>query len=210
MWRRQVDHDEDDNPSADLTPLIDLIFLLLIFLILTIKFVPDEKMIDQMLPAKGSGVDLSLEPPLEVVITILPAALPRQANRATVSAWLDDPHGDVRVRCAGADIILAQDGDPEAKLAKLTTFITERLEHFEQDAARRSDQAPVRVHGYSGLAWRYLLWVFDAVRAYEKDHGQVEVASRHDKGRECSFNAPPLRQEDNEHLISELIDLTRQ
>jgi len=50
-----IDDQDDEEPSANLTPLIDVVFLLLIFFMVTTTFLDPEREIDIDLPTAESG-----------------------------------------------------------------------------------------------------------------------------------------------------------
>ena len=100
----RIQVDDEEEVKGDMTPMIDIIFLLLIFFILTTKFIPEEKMIASVLPTnKGqASASVQLEEKHDVNILIFPAAffmggtIPAMAQVAVgersrfgrVSAWL--------------------------------------------------------------------------------------------------------------------------
>ena len=72
------DMDDEDEVEADMTPMIDVIFLLLVFFILTTKFIPEEKIISSLMPT-DKGQSAASSPPIEEIVNanilIYPARL---------------------------------------------------------------------------------------------------------------------------------------
>ena len=77
------------DAEVDLVPLIDCVFLLLIFFILTSRFVPDEFMLSALMPTNGTAKIVG--PPSviseQIRIAITPAGAPARASEAELDAW---------------------------------------------------------------------------------------------------------------------------
>ena len=58
----------DESPGVDLTPLIDVVFLLLIFFMVSSTF-REETVLAVDLPKANSGAALNQPPPVEIVVT---------------------------------------------------------------------------------------------------------------------------------------------
>ena len=64
--RKRLDPSDQEDVEGDMTLMIDIVFLLLIFFLLTTKFIVPEKMISQLLPTNKGQASSSppvVEPP---------------------------------------------------------------------------------------------------------------------------------------------------
>jgi biopolymer transport protein ExbD len=173
---------DDEEVKADMTPMIDVIFLLLIFFILTTKFIPEEKIIASILPNKGSSsAQTQEEEQLDPVkVRIYPASMtvglgPQQLDQM----WHEDrDSAQVVVKIGNTDTGVIIDGlklgsrnadESEGELEKIHGYVNQALLAVEGLAAPnpRSEQATVEIHAFSGLPWKYALSSYDAVRQYE-------------------------------------------
>ena len=64
-----IDPEDEDEPNGNLTPLIDVVFLLLIFFMVTTTFLDPEREIDIDLPVAESGGE-PLEELEEIVVSV--------------------------------------------------------------------------------------------------------------------------------------------
>lgn len=64
------DPDAGEEPVVNLTPLIDVVFLLLVFFMVTTTFLDPEREIEVELPLAESGAEPET-PPQEVILTVL-------------------------------------------------------------------------------------------------------------------------------------------
>ncbi len=61
---------EDEQPTLNLTPMIDVVFLLIIFFMVGTKFTDDERKIELDLPAVGQSAALTAAPQKRVVYVL--------------------------------------------------------------------------------------------------------------------------------------------
>ena len=62
--------ENDENFSFDLTPLVDVVFLLLIFFMVSTVFVDFKRQMDISLPSSKSSVPSELKEPVKVELTV--------------------------------------------------------------------------------------------------------------------------------------------
>ena len=213
--------------KLDLVPMIDCIMLLLLFFILTTRFISEDKQIAALLPAHGQAVTPSPPvpvPPPVINLVVTPAGLPRGL----------DEHGyqlgwERLLRLRGAqpltallriggsdplvlDATLLQQRDPvaaERQIAAVHAYVLNELTAREQ-AGARTEQATVDIHCFSGLSWGYALAVYDAVRAYEG--GRQSVGTSHASTldadqRTVTFAPPRIRNVSERELGQELWEM---
>jgi hypothetical protein len=174
-------NDSLDDGKLDLVPMIDTVMLLLLFFILTTKFTSEERVLAAVLPTdKGGGTAAAPLPPERVRVVVEPAD-----GGATVRVGGGEPF-----LVETAALQLPPGADLDAALARLHHGISARLSVYEAAGARRT-QVPIDVHCYTRLPWRFALTTYDAVRAFERSHGESA-----DDLREVAFAAPPLRGRD--------------
>lgn len=106
------------DASVNLTPLIDIVFLLLVFFLLTAHFVEDQRL-NLSLPQTESGDTLPSDPPLTISVDaqgvirvngqiVLPEALKLSLQHALAAA----PKGEISIR-----------GDQQTPLAVITHIL---------------------------------------------------------------------------------------
>ncbi|MDA3962202.1 MAG: biopolymer transporter ExbD [Planctomycetota bacterium] len=202
-----IDIDNDDEVKADMTPMIDVIFLLLIFFILTTKFIPDEKVIGSLLPTnKGqSSASTPIEEPQNVNILLYPFGYTRGQQPSYYDAkWHEEGGGqNATMTINGENIhINGQDlgmggGEGSALNAQLDNihgFINRHLTNGEKGGPRK-DQDPVIIQCFSGMPWKFALAAYDAVRAYEAGvAGKIDLTPEDlQNAREVVFSPPRVR-----------------
>lgn len=189
------DPDRHAAPRPDLTPMIDLIFLLLVFLLLTTRFVDEEEILQQLLRQSGPApVEAAIDPPNTVHIVAHPEVAPAPAT-ALDAGWLADlarQDRSIRLRVGRSSTLIDPDAAPQETLRRIHDFLDAQLGARElPGVAARGDQDPVAIHCFSRLPWRYACWLYDAVRAYELQRGGDHLALRGE--RRVDFAPPPVR-----------------
>ncbi len=195
-----IDQNELEEKS-DLTSFIDIIFLLLIFFILTTKFVPDEMTISHLLPTNGSS---SIPPPAivpqeDISIVITPIGYNRSHSERDLHAQWNQQQSKTRldaiVRIGGEQIRLSGNPvDDETNMSIMTEFISTEL-----NKRVSTQKQPVVIHCFSGLPWRYALWAYDNVMVHDGDFITSIADSHAQDTREVAF-APPLLRNHTNHL----------
>lgn len=197
------------SAAVDWTPLIDIVFLLLIFFILTTTFKPDIVMLGALMPAQGQATAPPRDIPLPTVrISVVPAGIDLHADEATYERWAQEvrrnPIDTVAVRMGGQllttiDLRLLRRGEESAQTAELMrvhAIIHAGLAAREDGSGGPRAQAPpIEIHAWSGLPWASVTTVFDAVRAYESAaHGTVITEQAHLRNaRPLAFAPPRIR-----------------
>lgn len=216
-----IDHDDDCAEKPNLTPLIDIVFLLLVFLILTTRFIEEEKFIGQLLPTDQGP---SAEPVDEIVLkeNLNIAIVPGDAVKGSSAADLNDLAASrapwaipsVRVIIDGEDLLLDTSGDQERNMERVHAFISAALARRELAHVPRGDQDPIILHCYSGLPYRYALTAYDAIRSYEQELDAGDMEFDKEIGlkmeRRVSFAPPRLRdyrQHERGYELQELLAL---
>ncbi len=190
------DEDQEEGQGINIMPLIDIVFLLLVYFILTMTFAPDEKWIASLLNGGGTG-DGPIENH-EVNISFFPAHAPHTNKPSEMQKWYENTDvKEIECRVNGSSIVLNKFEDHEVQVEKIHTFILEQLAKSELHVATREQQDPIKVHCFRRLPWRYALAGFDAVRAYEKQiTGQNEVVLK----RQFGF-APNERRDARQYFL---------
>ena len=205
-------HQDDEEERPSLTPLIDIIFLLLVFLILTTKFIPEEEALDALLPTK-EGTDPTPVPIVErsiAKIAVVPFGLDEhlgvaEYQRLASNGLMSNRGARILVNGLVADL-----DEDEASLEYLHQFVIGELRRY--DSADRDEPDPIAIHCYSGMSWRFAAWVYDAVRAYEVERaGSFQVTPDADgaasDAREVQFAPPRLRDHREWEAGRELYEL---
>ncbi len=226
-------NDDDDEVDADITPMIDIIFLLLIFFLLTTKFIAEEKVIASILPTtKGQAQPQpdDLEPPDDINVLVFPhdpnnpGAFARGAGGVEYfdNLWRQNPATDfATLRVGNADQVyiingryLGQREGGEAMVrhvAEVHEYLFQQLSRFETNQTPRSEETPIVLHCFSGMPWKYALLVYDAIRGYEgRVAGHGGRAMTQDDmltAREVSFAPPRLRQYHEWEHGNELVEI---
>ncbi len=216
-----------EDGKIDLVPMIDCIMLLLLFFILTTTFVPSDKAIAALLPTdQGQDKDppkIKVIPPDEIRITVVPegmrpgltaaeyhAAIVRlQAGHPrAIPAVLVRVGGSEPLRVDGTQLSQLDMAKQNAELSRLSVHLAGELAAREKDGGRK-DQAPVIIHAFSGLPWKYALVVLDGVRAYEalKDPPTTNAVLDPAQVRQLSFAPPRIRNYDVKELGVEMQEL---
>lgn len=211
---------DDEDIKGDMTPMIDIIFLLLIFFLLTTKFIVPEKMISSLLPTNKGQAAASppkVEPPKDLNIRVVPPGYLRSESvEAMDTRWRTNPDRSQAVLMVGKEQLLLEaaklDSVVEASLspylAGIHEFIHEQLERYETPGSPRKEQSPVIVHCFSGTAWRYALVAYDAVRAYElAKTGQSLQILGLEESRPLTFAPPRIRNYHSWELGNELWEI---
>ena len=214
--RRKKKMPDDEQTKADMTPMIDLIFLLLVFFILTTKFIPEEKMIVGLLPNKGGIGPAPIEKVEPIKVRLYPAAATQGMNVALLDqAWYHSQRDHrVMVRIGNGDGVII-DGrhlsspDPDinkAALEEIHAYIHQHLQANEVEGFDRDEQGAVEIHAFSGLEWKFALSAFDAVRDYENGFydGELTDADMMADAREVRFAPPNMRGGSNVAMGEEL------
>ncbi len=213
------------SAAVDWTPLIDIVFLLLIFFILTTSFRRDDLMLGALMPAHGQAALPQRAIPLPTVrISVLPAGIDMHANEATYERWAQDvrrhPIDTVAVRMGGQrlttiDLRVLRWGEEAAQTAELMrvhAIIHAGLAAREDGSGGPLAQAaPIEIHAWSGLPWSGVTTVFDAVRAYEAAaHGTVITEQAHLRdARPLAFAPPRIRNHTAREDGRELYEIVR-
>jgi len=222
---------EDNAVPLDMTPMIDCIFLLLIFFILTSKFTPDEKAIASLMPTdKGQAAAASVSPiPKEQVnIKIFPAGMTKghqpsayrdklteiraalQPGRPIQEVWLQVGGEDPLV-IDGSKFAQAGGDAVKAEVNKIHQHIHAALDSRKgSDGASRKDAQPVVIHCFSALSWKFALLAYDAVREYERvtSGGKaMQKAAELLEAREVMFAPPRVRNYTPNEVGNELHEI---
>lgn len=218
---------EDNTVPMDMTPMIDCIFLLLIFFILTSKFTPDEKAIASLLPTnKGqTGVSSSKELPKQVNICIYPMGMAKGRQPSEYWAHVQQIQAQDPIISKAA---LRIGGSPEVEMDRhvlgdrgsdamnammdnIHAYVAQCLEERDKDmpTQNRKDAVPVVISCYSGMSWQYALLAYDAVRAYEASKGSIATdPNALENAREVTFAPPRIRNYDTKYpLGNELYEI---
>jgi len=196
--------------TVTLTPLIDIIFLLLIFFILTTKFIAHEKVISNLLPTdKGQALTTPpvVEPPPDINVCIYPDGMTQQMQPSELEAAWKDGYPEntqeavFRIGREGQIVVDGKALGSESKavaepaVAAIHDYVRDRLARVEAGGSRK-DQPPVVIHCFSGMPWKYALVAYDAVRASEAARsGQTGSMSQEqlENAREVNFAPPRIR-----------------
>lgn len=221
--RKRIDPSDQEDIKGDMTPMIDIIFLLLIFFLLTTKFIVPEKMISQLLPTNKGQAAASppvVEPPQDLNILIYPEGFARGMGVQQMDTlWKDNQNASVAmlqvsnnspIRIEGNSI----SGSTQAAalnpvLAEVYGYIAGLMEAAEMPGEPRKDQRPVVIHCFSALSWKYALLAYDAVRQYEREKagGRITNSEALREAREVSFAPPRVRNYHTWELGNELWEI---
>ena len=217
---------DDEEIKPDMTPMIDIIFLLLIFFLLTTKFLPDEKFISSLIPTdkgQSSARQQEIEPPQDVNVMIYPQGMGRghqpsyydnqwKTHRQTKLAMIRVGAGG-EVEIQGNELgFNANDDRRWDEVNKVHGFLHGELEKREQGSALRKDEDPVVINCFSGLPWKYALLAYDAVRDYERTKTAASGVDMGDPkalldAREVNFAPPRIRDYHTWELGNELYEI---
>jgi biopolymer transport protein ExbD len=222
MARKQaVDPLDEDEVKSDMTPMIDIIFLLLIFFILTTKFVVPEKAISQLLPTNKGQASASppvVEPPQDINILVYPAGFTRGMGVEQMDTmWKsteDTSQAMLRVSnqaalpMVGSALRAERQAALRQPMGEIEAYIHGHLEAAEVPGSRK-EQRPVVIHCFSGLSWKYAILAYDAVRTFEGKKVTVDMSfsDRLREAREVSFSPPRVRNYHTWELGNELWEI---
>lgn len=170
MFKIRKEEDREER-VVNMMPLIDLVFLLLVYFMLTMTFVDEEKWMQQMMDTtQGSAVnDVEIEPPQDINICIYPEGAEgidsTEALQKWFKSWTEKPKVVIRIK--SAKMILDQSQDKEEQLTQIHEFIQTELMRYELNMVTREGQDPIKVNCFSHLPWYYASAAYDAVRAHE-------------------------------------------
>lgn len=221
--RKKFDPSDEEEIKGDMTPFIDIIFLLLIFFLLTTKFIVPEKMISQLLPTNKGQASSSppvVEPPQDLNILIYPEGFARGMGVQQMhNMWMDNQNASVAmlqvsnnppIRIEGASIA----GSTRAEhlnpvLDEVYAYIAGLMEAAEVPGQPRTEQRPVVIHCFSALHWKYALLAYDAVRQFERNKagGRITSSEALRDAREVSFAPPRIRNYHTWELGNELWEI---
>lgn len=126
MRRRKGRGAEEDNSEIDLTPMLDVVFIMLIFFIVTASFVK-ESTIDVNMPDPQENQQQSDDDNSAIVVTV----------RANDEIWMDDRRIDIRAVRANIERIHAE--KPQAPVVvKADAKSTAKIFVAVADAAREA------------------------------------------------------------------------
>ena len=181
----------------DLVPMIDCIMLLLLFFMLTTKFTPEEKTIQNILPTNSGLVSTpsqSVEKPVLVFVNIYPAGISKDTfnSEQQTDEWVKAAQKDPKFTISGMDsagvfktaefrvgtrpraeqleVSYLADRDVgkfSPHIERIHKFIHEELTALEVAGKDRKGQPAVIIQCFSVLSWQFALVAYDAVRAYE-------------------------------------------
>lgn len=127
MSRRRKHGEAEDNSEIDLTPMLDVVFIMLIFFIVTASFVK-ESVIDTTIPPKNEQQNPPDADNPSIVVTI----------RANDEIWMEDRRIDVRAVRANIERMHAE--NPKAAVVvRAHIKSTAKMYVAIADAAREAD-----------------------------------------------------------------------
>lgn len=221
---KRYDSLDEEPVKGDMTPMIDIIFLLLIFFILTTRFIVPEKMISQLLPT-NKGQDRSspeiIQPPPDLNILIYPESFARGMGVEQMDdMWKANPDAgrallqvsnNAPILIEGSSISASnRNASLEPVMEEIFQYIRGHLAAAEDPGESRPDQRPIVIHCFSALSWKYSLLAYDAVRQYERDVvGTAVITSTQDlrHAREVSFAPPRIRNHHTWEMGHELWEI---
>lgn len=194
---------DDPQSKGDMTPMIDMVFLLLIFFLLTSTFLVPEKVIGQLLPTDRGAQAQSepdIEPPQELRIRLYPQGTEAGMGVAELHRWWRDERdfsaawlqvgNHQPLLITGRELSAASDSASlNPVINRIHEYIAGHLAAVEEAGLRR-EQRNVAIHCFSGLSWKYALVAYDAVRDYERHRAPgTDLA----QAREVVLAPPRLR-----------------
>jgi hypothetical protein len=205
-----------DNDRVNMVPLIDCMFFIILFFMITMKFGQDVWVVSSLLPTdQGTGGP----PPRPIAlrerinVAIYPEGFakghqPSKYRQQAAAALESDPacfEKSALIRIGGSDPIrvdgfvlsLEPVDAPEMKdqVERMHAYVKKELAERDLDGRPRGQQPQIVISCFSGMPWKYALLAYDAVRAYEVDQGGGSTIT--DAGlreaREVCFAPPNVR-----------------
>lgn len=221
---------EDNTVPMDMTPMIDCIFLLLIFFILTSKFTPDEKAIASLMPTdkgQASAASPSPVPKQQINVKIYPAPMVKghqpseyrtqlktirdQLGGRPINNVYIQIGGDNPIEVDGRYLVLQGGDEVKRQVDGVHAYILEAMKARATGAATQKDEQPVLIHCYSGLSWKFAILAYDAVRNAElKMTGaakSLENKAQLQNAREVMFTPPRIRNYSGNEDGNELYEI---
>jgi biopolymer transport protein ExbD len=222
-----TDAEQVGEGRLDLVPMIDCIMLLLLFFMMTTKFMPEEQVLAQILPTDQGSLATGnpTPPPPAVVVRITPAGLERGGQPSDYQrqlAALTARDGEViqravirvgnRPETVELDVqeLVQKPGRPlTAAVERVHALVGAALADYERTVAGRTDQDPVSIQCYSGLSWQFAAVAYDAVRAYEADRPGAAQRTRADltAARTVAWAPPRVRNYTTNDLGNEVFEI---
>ena len=210
-----LDPDADNEErKGDMTPLIDLVFLLLVFFILTTRFIEDEKVLRQLLDTQnGNPTQPSITEPRDVKFRVYPSGIHHSTSIAALNTFASRSPAafdELTFTIGGETLLIDPHGPEHQQMERIHGFVSEHLQKYEL-GGNRTNQDPIVIHAFSGLQWRYAMWAYDAIRDYELQRlppgATVDRLTGHMGERQVSFAPPRIRNYSNLERGKELREI---
>ena len=223
--------DGADDGHLDLVPMIDCIMLLLLFFMMTTKFVPEEKSIASLLPTNQGerGTKDPIDPPRTITVSIYPAGLTsgyQPSDYARQVAAMHQPGqviGNAFLRIGNREPFLISGSlltghDPAHPQAvpelidRIHGYLADELASFEKPGEPRNQQPDILISCFSGLSWKFALIAYDGIRAYEGTVGKIAYSGNPEQllaARAVTFAPPRLRDYTANEVGDELYEIVR-
>ena len=224
----QTTHGPDEG-HLDLVPMIDCIMLLLLFFMMTTKFIPEEKSIGSLLPTnQGPGpVIKKIDPPQTITVSIYPAGMTSGYQPSDYARQLRALHqpgqviSDAYLRIGNREPLLISGSmltgrdaiHPQAMpelIDHIHRYIADELTRFEKAGEPRNQQPDILISCFSGLSWKFALIAYDGIRAYEGTVGKITYSGNPDQlmaARAVTFAPPRIRDYEPNELGEEMYEI---
>ncbi|MFW5750439.1 MAG: biopolymer transporter ExbD [Planctomycetota bacterium] len=224
-----IDDEKREDVAGDMTPMIDIIFLLLIFFLLTTSFIPEEQVVANLLPTQTGQRPRPVVDQVQPVNVLIyphdrrdPTAYARGAGGVQYfhQLWASSPvTRDATLRIGNSETVCRMHGDLLARpggdrqmirhLRVIHDYLAQALARADGVRAReeRAQMDPIVIQCFSGLPWKYALVAYDGIRAYEAAHGGAQGADDLSAAREVAFAPPRLRAHHEWELGKELNEI---
>ena len=109
-----------DEPQLNLTPMIDIVFLLIIFFMVGTRFTGDERKIKVQLPTVGSAASLTSAPQKRVVQVFADGSVQVDDDRMSITELTDSLKNSVRQNPA---VSVAVRGDADGPFQNVASVL---------------------------------------------------------------------------------------